>query len=89
MIDCSHGNSSKDYTRQPIVCREVLSKLDAANGAIMGLLVESNLEPGRQDWVAGTPLEYGVSITDACIGWNETETLLGEIATAARTKTAA
>jgi len=89
MIDCSHGNSSKDYTRQPIVCREVLSKLDAANGAIMGLLVESNLEPGRQDWVAGTPLEYGVSITDACIGWNETETLLGEIAAAARTKTAA
>ena len=89
MIDCSHGNSSKDYTRQPIVCREVLSQLNASHGAIMGLLVESNLNPGRQDWVAGEALRYGVSITDACIGWEETETLLGEIAAAARTKTAA
>jgi 3-deoxy-7-phosphoheptulonate synthase len=89
MIDCSHGNSSKDYTRQPIVCREVLSQLNASRGAIMGLLVESNLNPGRQDWVAGETLRYGVSITDACSGWEETETLLGEIAAAARTKTAA
>lgn len=89
MIDCSHGNSSKDYTRQPTVCREVLSQLEASHGAVMGLLVESNLNPGRQDWVAGTELRYGVSITDACIGWDETETLLGEIAAAARTKSAA
>jgi 3-deoxy-7-phosphoheptulonate synthase len=89
MIDCSHGNSRKDYTRQPAVCREVLTQLEANDGAIMGLLVESNLHPGRQDWVAGTALRYGVSITDACIGWEETETLLDEIAAAARTKTAA
>jgi 3-deoxy-7-phosphoheptulonate synthase len=89
MIDCSHGNSNKDYTRQPAVCREVLSQLGATEGAIMGLLVESNLQPGRQDWVAGTDLRYGVSITDACIGWEETEKLLGEIAAAARTKSAA
>jgi 3-deoxy-7-phosphoheptulonate synthase len=89
MIDCSHGNSSKDYRRQPLVCREVLAHLDASQGAIMGLLVESNLQPGRQDWEAGTALRYGVSITDACIGWDETAALLGEIATAARTKTAA
>ena len=82
MIDCSHDNSSKDYTRQPIVCREVLAQLDASRGAIMGLLLESNLQPGRQDWEAGTTLRYGVSITDACIGWDETETLLGEIAAA-------
>jgi 3-deoxy-7-phosphoheptulonate synthase len=46
----------------------------------MGLLIESNLRPGRQCWSQGKPLEYGVSITDACIGWEETETLLGEIA---------
>ena len=89
MVDCSHGNSSKDYTRQPIVCREVLRQLDGSPGVIMGLLLESNLQPGRQDWEAGTPLRYGVSITDACIGWDETEILLGEIAAAARTKTAA
>jgi 3-deoxy-7-phosphoheptulonate synthase len=89
MVDCSHGNSSKDYTRQPIVCREVLAHLGASQGAIMGLLVESNLHPGRQDWVAGTDLRYGVSLTDACIGWDETATLLGDIAAAARTRTAA
>ncbi|MEB2283775.1 MAG: 3-deoxy-7-phosphoheptulonate synthase [Polyangiaceae bacterium UTPRO1] len=89
MIDCSHGNSSKDYTRQPIVCREVLSRLEASNGAIMGLLVESNLSSGRQDWVAGSALRYGVSITDACIGWDETEALLGEIAAATCAKSAA
>jgi 3-deoxy-7-phosphoheptulonate synthase len=89
MIDCSHGNSSKDYTRQPIVCREVLSQLEASKGAIMGLLVESNLQPGRQDWAAGTTLRYGVSITDACIGWEETTTLLAEMAAAARTRSAA
>jgi len=89
MIDCSHGNSSKDYTRQPIVCREVLTHLAASGGAVMGLLLESNLQPGRQDWEAGTPLRYGVSITDACIGWDDTETLLGEIAAAIRTRTAA
>ena len=52
-------------------------------------MIESNLNPGRQDWDAGTALRYGVSITDACIGWEDTETLLGEIAAAARTKTAA
>src|SRR5262249_2918254 len=89
MIDCSHGNSRKDYTRQPVVCREVLAHLAAGGGAIMGLLVESNLEAGRQDWIAGTPLRYGVSITDACIGWGETESLLSEIAAAARTRSAA
>jgi 3-deoxy-7-phosphoheptulonate synthase len=89
MIDCSHGNSSKDYTRQPLVCRDVLTQLGSSRGAVMGLLLESNLQPGRQDWEAGTTLRYGVSITDACIGWDETETLLDEIAAAARTKTAA
>jgi 3-deoxy-7-phosphoheptulonate synthase len=89
MVDCSHGNSSKDYTRQPIVCRAVLSELETNRGAVMGLLLESNLHPGRQDWEAGTTLRYGVSITDACIGWDDTATLLAEIAAAARTKTAA
>ena len=89
MIDCSHGNSQKDHTRQPQVCREVLAQLDGTRGTVMGLLIESNLEAGRQDWSAGTPLRYGVSLTDACIGWSETEALLEEIAAAAHTRSAA
>ena len=80
MIDCSHGNSQKDHTRQAAVCRDVLRQLRAGNGAIMGLMLESNLEPGNQPWSPGRPLRRGVSITDACIGWNETEDLLNEIA---------
>ena len=80
MIDCSHGNSQKDHTRQAAVCRDVLRQLHAGNGAIMGLMLESNLEPGNQPWSPGRPLRRGVSITDTCIGWNETEDLLNEIA---------
>ena len=48
----------------------------AAQRAILGVMVESNLRPGRQTWMQGAPLEYGVSITDGCIGWEETERLL-------------
>ncbi len=82
MVDCSHDNSNKDHTRQAAVCREVLRQLGDGQEAIMGLLLESNLQPGRQTWKAGTALAYGVSITDACIGWDETEPLLYEIADA-------
>jgi len=84
MIDCSHDNSGKDHGRQGFVCREVLAQVRVGSPAIMGLLLESNLEPGRQSWQPGTPLRRGVSITDACIGWEETEKLLHEIAETAR-----
>jgi len=84
MVDCSHGNSQKDHRRQAAVCREVLRQLLAGNGAIMGLMLESNLEPGNQPWSPGRPLRRGVSITDSCIGWNETEDLLNEIAAAVK-----
>ena len=80
MVDCSHGNSQKDHTRQAGVCRDVLRQLLAGNGAIMGLMLESNLGPGNQPWSPGQPLRRGISITDTCIGWNETEDLLNEIA---------
>jgi 3-deoxy-7-phosphoheptulonate synthase len=80
MVDCSHGNSQKDHTRQAAVCRDVLRQLLAGNGAIMGLMLESNLGPGNQPWSPGQALRPGVSITDTCIGWNETEDLLNEIA---------
>jgi 3-deoxy-7-phosphoheptulonate synthase len=89
MVDCSHDNSGKDHTRQAAVCRAVLQQIREGQEGILGLLLESNLHPGRQTWKAGTPLEYGVSITDACMGWAETEPLLHEIAAAVRARPAA
>ncbi|MBI4516354.1 MAG: 3-deoxy-7-phosphoheptulonate synthase [Deltaproteobacteria bacterium] len=80
MVDCSHDNSNKDHTRQAHVCREVLRQVRDGYEPIMGVLLESNLRPGKQTWREGAALEYGVSITDACIGWDETEALLYEAA---------
>ena len=84
MIDCSHANSSKDYTRQPIVCREVAQQIATGSGHILGVMLESNLVAGAQKLVPGQPLVYGQSITDACIGWDETLPLLRELASAVR-----
>ncbi len=80
MVDCSHDNSGKDHTRQAAVCREVLAQVRLGRSILMGLLLESNLQPGKQTWAPGRTLDYGVSITDACMGWEETEPLLYEIA---------
>ena len=80
MVDCSHGNSNKDHTRQAAVCRDVLRLRREQRHDVMGLLLESNLEAGNQTWKQGSPLAYGVSITDACIGWDETHALLYEAA---------
>lgn len=84
MVDTSHDNSGKDHTRQAEVCREVLRTYAAGQSALCGLLIESNLAPGKQSWKPDVELEYGVSITDACIGWDETEALLEEIAESVR-----
>ena len=84
MVDTSHDNSGKDHTRQAEVCREVLRTYAAGQSALCGLLIESNLAPGKQSWKPDVELEYGVSITDACIGWDETEALLEEIAASVR-----
>jgi 3-deoxy-7-phosphoheptulonate synthase len=89
LVDCSHDNSGKDHTRQGQICREVLAQFRDGQSALMGLLIESNLRPGRQAWREEATLEYGVSITDACIGWEETEILLAEIAETVRTGVAA
>jgi 3-deoxy-7-phosphoheptulonate synthase len=78
MIDCSHANSSKDHNRQPLVAREVARQIVDGNRSIMGLMLESHLQPGSQK-LAGAPLTYGVSVTDACIGWQTTEALLLEL----------
>ncbi|NJK63668.1 MAG: 3-deoxy-7-phosphoheptulonate synthase [Synechococcaceae cyanobacterium SM2_3_1] len=80
MVDCSHGNSNKDYTLQGRVCREVIQQYVQGQPAIIGVMLESNLNPGQQSWQEGCKLKHGVSITDGCIGWEETETLLREMA---------
>lgn len=82
IVDCSHDNSRQDHRRQPDVARSVLEQIRGGQRAIMGLLLESHLRPGRQRLDAPGDLEYGVSITDGCIGWSETEALLFEAAEA-------
>jgi len=84
MIDCSHANSNKDYRKQASVCRDVASQIAKGNRNIVGLMLESNLLAGAQTLVEGQPLTYGQSITDACIGWDETLTLLRELAAAVK-----
>jgi 3-deoxy-7-phosphoheptulonate synthase len=84
MIDCSHANSGKDYTRQPAVCRNVAGQIAAGNRRIVGVMLESNLIAGAQKLISGQELVYGQSITDGCIGWDETRQLLGELAAAVR-----
>jgi 3-deoxy-7-phosphoheptulonate synthase len=76
MVDCSHGNSAKDHNRQAAVFTEVVNNFASGQKPILGVMVESNLRAGRQTWMQGAPLEYGISITDGCIGWEETEKLL-------------
>jgi len=84
MIDCSHANSGKDYTKQPLVCRDVIGQIAAGDRRIVGVMLESNLVAGTQKLSVGKPLVYGQSITDACIGWDVTLELLKELATVVR-----
>ncbi len=76
MIDFSHANSSKQYQRQILVAEDVGSQIASGEQSIFGVMVESHLVEGRQDHQPGQPLTYGQSITDACIGWQDTEKLL-------------
>ncbi|MEO8523172.1 MAG: 3-deoxy-7-phosphoheptulonate synthase [Caldimonas sp.] len=89
MIDVSHGNSSKDYLRQVAVAHEVAAQIANGDERIMGVMIESHLEPGRQDLLPGVPLRHGVSITDACIGFAETEPVLLALARAVRVRRSA
>jgi len=84
MIDCSHANSDKDYTRQAFVCRDVARQITKGGRNILGVMLESNIIAGAQKLVEGQPLVYGQSITDGCIGWDETLWLLRELADAVR-----
>ena len=80
MVDCSHGNSNKDFRRQPAVAESVVAQIKDGNRSIIGLMIESNIHEGNQS--SEQPREamkYGVSVTDACISWETTEALLREL----------
>ncbi len=80
MIDCSHANSRKNFKLQMDVAHDVAGQLAAGDQRIFGLMVESHLTEGRQDLETGCALEYGKSITDACLGWEDTVKLLDVLA---------
>src|SRR5438094_1640404 len=84
MIDCSHGNSGKDPANQVAVGHDVAAQVAAGDARIFGIMVESHLKAGRQDLIPGKPLTYGQSITDGCIGWEDTRNLIDALADAAR-----
>ena len=76
MIDASHANSQKDHTKQRLVIEDISNQIIEGNDSICGVMIESNLVEGRQDIGTMSDLVYGQSITDACVGWNETEELI-------------
>jgi 3-deoxy-7-phosphoheptulonate synthase len=89
MIDCSHGNSQKDYRVQPQVAAEVAAQIAGGCETICGVMIESHLVEGRQDLLPGKPLVYGQSITDACISWEDTVPVLERLADAVSKRRAA
>jgi 3-deoxy-7-phosphoheptulonate synthase len=84
MIDCSHGNSGKDPANQVKVGHDIAAQVASGDTRIFGIMVESHLKAGRQDLLPGKELVYGQSITDACIGWEDTRTLIDALAEAVR-----
>ncbi len=84
MIDCSHGNSGKNPANQVKVGHDVAAQVSSGDSRIFGVMVESHLKAGRQDLMPGKELVYGQSITDACVGWEDTRSLIDVLATAVR-----
>jgi 3-deoxy-7-phosphoheptulonate synthase len=87
MIDASHANSSKKHENQIPVCEDIARQMAAGDNRIVGVMVESHINAGRQDHVQGTPvsdLAYGQSVTDACIGWDDSVKVLETLADAVR-----
>jgi 3-deoxy-7-phosphoheptulonate synthase len=80
MIDCSHANASKDYRRQAEVAADIGRQIAGGERRIVGVMLESHLVEGRQDLEAGRALAFGQSITDACLGWDDSVKLLGTLA---------
>ena len=88
MVDCSHANSGKDPSRQPAVLEEVASQIAGGSDAVFGVMIESFIEEGNQSHTEGQALRYGQSITDACLGWEDTRPLFLELAEAVRKRRA-
>ncbi|NBN94064.1 MAG: 3-deoxy-7-phosphoheptulonate synthase [Verrucomicrobia bacterium] len=88
VIDCSHGNSSKDHRRQPLVAADIAAQVAAGSRVIAGVMIESHLVEGRQDWKGKDASTYGCSITDACISFQETVPVLDGLAAAVRARRA-
>jgi 3-deoxy-7-phosphoheptulonate synthase len=84
VIDASHDNSGKDPARQIAAAGEIADQVAAGNGAIVGVMLESFLVEGRQDLDGDGPLVYGKSITDACMAWDDTVSVLDRLAAAVR-----
>ena len=89
LVDCSHGNSAKDWRRQPQVAADIAQQVAGGSRSIAGVLLESHLVEGRQDIVDGrNGLVYGQSVTDGCIGWDSTVAVVDQLAAAVRTRRA-
>ena len=86
MIDLSHSNSQKNFKRQMDVGNAVAAQIAGGDSRIIGVMIESHLKEGRQDLHPGRPLAYGQSITDACIGWEDTTSLLEQLSDAVRAR---
>ncbi|WP_370050599.1 3-deoxy-7-phosphoheptulonate synthase AroG [Mariprofundus sp. EBB-1] len=84
MVDCSHANSRKQFKRQIEVGEDLAGQIAAGNASITGVMIESHLNEGRQDVVVGEKPAFGISVTDACLGWDDTEALLRTLAAAVR-----
>ncbi|KAH3660175.1 hypothetical protein OGAPHI_007380 [Ogataea philodendri] len=89
MVDCSHGNSNKDYRNQPKVSKEVARQVANGEDKIIGVMIESHINEGKQSIPANKEqLKYGVSVTDGCVSWETTVQMLTELAEAVRTRRA-
>ena len=86
LVDCSHGNSQKDYMRQPLVAEAIAEQLECGSHDVLGVMLESHLVAGRQDQKPGQALCYGQSITDACIDFSTTDRVLERLASGARSR---
>ena len=82
MVDFSHANSNKQFKKQMEVCEDVCQQIAGGSKQIFGVMVESHIVEGRQDLVDGKAQTYGQSITDACIGWEDTEIVLKQLSDA-------
>jgi 3-deoxy-7-phosphoheptulonate synthase len=80
MVDCSHGNSNKDFRRQPLVSAALAEQIKTGQNALIGVMLESHLVEGNQEIVAGRQLTFGQSVTDGCLGWDATVPVLEQLA---------